>query len=234
MAQALASCPASQWDRVLSTNSCPPGKAHSGIPILDQADVCQVLSRTASSTIGLSQRAPGIWSLAANNSIALNTDGERLRLMFGNSLSTLALTQILTVAGGRTSSGAGDKGRKILSTLPKAIPGAGESFMRLDGDISHSEVPIVILNASELRQVSIAVDTLDSNDYEVRLYSDPTGTPALVQSILTLSAGNISASATGLTIAMAADDYGLTIARTSGSGGSTFKNISVLTFIVEN
>jgi hypothetical protein len=357
----MTSCPAGQSSRgsVLVTDGCVLGFAQSGIPITQEAVVCQILNLTAQSTIVPSQRAPGIWALDADNTIGLSQvtqgpgpGGTALHVLNHTAASPLALSLHVCTTGGRTQQssadrcvtqvghglsvgdwiildsatldwttafdagatieddavgqvtsvdgndfcykpigpicnvsgltpgrtyfvaddgsgsltlteptgvsvprifaisssegillpyrpidpsalGGGAKTNRVLSTLPKQVPGSGESFMRLDGDISHSEVPIVILNNSELQEVSIAVDVADSNDYDVKIYSDPTGTPSLVSTPLTLTNGNTSASVTGLSVTLNAGEYGVALARSSGSGASDFKNAAVVTRIVE-
>lgn len=60
--------------------------------------------RSAQSTITLSQRAPGIWSLSASNSLELTQDSDNLRVVFGDAqnLISLSLNQVTTVAGGQS------------------------------------------------------------------------------------------------------------------------------------
>lgn len=115
-----------------------------------------------------------------------------------------------------------------------SVPGTGEIFMNHDGNIPHSKVPIVLDVAFTLKEVSIAVDKVDSsNDYVVRFYINPTVSPSLQHSPLTLLSGNLDNSATGLSLAMAADNWGISLARTSGSGSSDFKHIVINFFIVK-
>lgn len=104
----MTSCPAGQSSRigVLVTDDCRIGIAQSGIPITHEATVCQILTRGAGSTISLTQRAPGIWSLEASN--ILNIDqitqgpgGKALHILNHTASSPLILTDFITTAGGR-------------------------------------------------------------------------------------------------------------------------------------
>lgn len=123
--------------------------------------------------------------------------------------------------------------KRITATLPKRVPASGIAFMRHEGDVLHSEVPIVILANSQLRDISIAVDAIDTKDYQVIIVSNPTGSPAVVGIPLTLTAGNTQASITGLTLSMPAGDYGVVLFRSTGTGQSVFRNAVVSMLLVE-
>lgn len=123
--------------------------------------------------------------------------------------------------------------KRITATLPKRVPAIGVSYMRHEGDVSHSEVPIVILANSQLRDISIAVDAVDTKNYQVVIISNPTGSPVVVGIPLTLTAGNTQASVTGLTLSMPAGDYGVVLFRQTGTGRSVFRNAVVSMLLVE-
>ncbi len=124
--------------------------------------------------------------------------------------------------------------RFLHATLPTPVPGSGESFLRHQGNIPHSIVPVVLEVNYQLKEVSIAVDKADaSNGYTVKFYTDPAGTPSLQHSPLVLASTNLTAAVTGLSLAMNSGDWGVSLDRTSGSGGSDFKNIIVSFLIVK-
>lgn len=126
-----------------------------------------------------------------------------------------------------------DAVQRIPMTLEGKVNGGGASYLTHDGQIFHSAVPIILANDYELQQVSIAVNTSDgSRDYVIRVY-DISGAPSLVATILTLSSGSDSDSATGLTVSLPSGEYGFTIERTSGSGSSSFNKVVVSVLIVE-
>lgn len=113
MPRSMTSCPAGQSSRVgvLVTDHCDT-HAYTGIPITDQADVCQVLTRGASSAISLSQRAPGIWSLDAENLLNLSDvtqgpgpNGTALHVLNHTADSPIILGQHGCTTGGRVSQG---------------------------------------------------------------------------------------------------------------------------------
>ena len=72
MPRSMTTCPSGQSSRVgvLVTDPCDTN-AFTGIPLMQEATVCQILTRDANSAIALSQRAPGIWSLDAESTINL-------------------------------------------------------------------------------------------------------------------------------------------------------------------
>lgn len=122
--------------------------------------------------------------------------------------------------------------RFLHATLPTPVPGSGESFLRNQGNIPHSIVPVVLEVNYQLKEVSIAVNKADaSNDYTVRFYTDPAGTPSLQHSPLVLASTNLTADATGLSLTMNSGNWGVSLARTSGSGGSEFKE-AVVSFLI--
>ncbi len=114
MPRSMTSCPAGQSSRVsvLTTEDCRIGIAQSGIPIVQEATVCQILTRGASSSIIITQRAPGIWSLAASNTLTLNQitqgpgpGGTALHVLNHTVTSPLILTDFAVTTGGRVIQG---------------------------------------------------------------------------------------------------------------------------------
>lgn len=127
-----------------------------------------------------------------------------------------------------------DAVQRLLCSLPRRVPGGGEIFMRHEGDVAYSEVPLVLAVNYELQEVSIAVDNADaSNDYTVRFYTDPAGAPVLQHSPLTLTSTNSTASVTGLSLALNAGNWGVALARTAGGGNSDFRNVIISFLIVK-
>lgn len=121
--------------------------------------------------------------------------------------------------------------KRITSTLVNKVPGAGDAYLTHDGQVAHSNVPIILTNTFELQEATIAVNVTDTNAYALRIY-DISGVPTLVATLVTLTAGSLKATATGLTVNLPADDYGLILERTAGSGASTFDNV-VTTILIE-
>lgn len=102
MHRSMISNPAGQSSRIsIITQDRRIGNCQTGIPITQEAIVSQVLVRGASSSISLTQRAPGIWSLAATSTINLTDAGDRLRVVFGDGISPLTLVDDVDIAGGR-------------------------------------------------------------------------------------------------------------------------------------
>ncbi len=124
-----------------------------------------------------------------------------------------------------------DAVQRITSTLANKVPGAGDSYLTHDGQIAHSNVPIILTDTFELQEATISVNVIDTNEYTLRIY-DISGTPTLIASLVVLTASSLKAVATGLTINLPADDYGLILERTAGSGSSTFDNV-VATILIE-
>ena len=125
--------------------------------------------------------------------------------------------------------------RTVTSTLARRIPGgSGVRYMTHDGNVSHTDCGFILSQARDLKEMNIVVDTADAtNNYDVRIYRDPTTAPVLVVSAtLTLLASNRTASATGLTINLIAGEYGIAIERTAGAGASDFRR-SVVNLILE-
>lgn len=119
---------------------------------------------------------------------------------------------------------------EALSTTK--VPGGGFLMLGHGGIIPYTLIPITFANAVTITDVTIGVGTADSSrSYTVDLYDDPNTSPALNQSLLTLAVSQTGASATGLSINIAAGDYGLALQRASGSGASTFSNIVVSIFV---
>lgn len=125
-----------------------------------------------------------------------------------------------------------DGRQRLGATLATKVPGLGAIYFTHDGQVAHSDVPIILQDDYELQQISISVNVADpTNTYVVRVY-DISGTPTLIATLVTLTATNTEASATGLTISLPADSYGFTLERTVGSGVSAFDNV-VLSFLIE-
>lgn len=73
MHRSMTSNPAGQSSQIsIITKDSRRGIVQSGIPIIQEAIVSQVLVRGASSLISLTQRAPGIWSLTASSILNIN------------------------------------------------------------------------------------------------------------------------------------------------------------------
>lgn len=90
---------------VISGNdTCDPGGPFNRISLTQEAVRNANFERSAESTITLSQRAPGFWSLTASNSLALTQDLDNLRVVFGDAqnLISLLLNQVTTVSGGQS------------------------------------------------------------------------------------------------------------------------------------
>lgn len=88
---------------VLTSSAAPEGFAASGIPLTQQANVCQILGRAASSEINLSQRAPGFWSLNASNALSLSVDTDKLHVLNHSASSPITVTDLVETTGGRAS-----------------------------------------------------------------------------------------------------------------------------------
>lgn len=113
MPRSMTSCPTGQSSRVgvLVTDPCDT-KVFSGIPLSQEATVCQILTRDASSVIALSQRAPGIWSLSASSTINLldlaqgpGPGGTALHVLNHTADSLLVFNDHVCTAGGRVEQG---------------------------------------------------------------------------------------------------------------------------------
>lgn len=113
MPRPMTSCPAGQSSRVgvLVTEHCDT-HTYSGIPITDSAEVLQVLIRSANSAVSLSQRAPGIWSLGAENLLNISDvtqgpgpNGTALHVLNHTATSPLTLAHHGCTTGGRVSQG---------------------------------------------------------------------------------------------------------------------------------
>lgn len=108
----MTSCPMGHSSGLGALVTIPPcgTDAYTAIPILDVASVCTVFVREAASGLNLTQRAPGIWSLSASNTIPEMTQtSDRLRVVLPVATSTLALNVIAVTVGGRLTALPNDK-----------------------------------------------------------------------------------------------------------------------------
>jgi hypothetical protein len=101
MPQPMTSCDLSGRGSMTS-EVCGNGP-HSGISLTHEATVCQILGRSATTTITPTQRAPGIWSLSASNTIPVVNASDRVRDAFGIATSVIVFEQGDTIVGGRLS-----------------------------------------------------------------------------------------------------------------------------------
>lgn len=123
---------------------------------------------------------------------------------------------------------------RISANVNQRVPGGRLRWLEHSSDIPHSIVPLVIPSNQQIQRATISVDQQDTtNDYALRIYSDPAGSPSLVATLVTLTSGNVNALATGLTVNLTAGNYGLAVQRTSGSGRSDFRNIVTQVLMVE-
>lgn len=135
------------------------------------------------------------------------------------------------IGGSGGGGGGGDSTQLVWATINAQVPNAGSRYFTHDGDVAHSDAPIVLAEAWTLTQATLVVDKADAtNNYAVRLYNE--SGPSLIGTVLTLVSTNVNVSATGLSLSMPAGSFGFRIERTSGSGKSDFDE-AVLHFLIE-
>ena len=101
MRQSMTSCPYGKGFTTLVTDPCDDGLI-SRLSLNHVASVCQVLTRaTNPSTLVLSQRAPGIWSLSASSTLTVSQSDTMLHVLNHSALTSLTVTDHACIAGGR-------------------------------------------------------------------------------------------------------------------------------------
>ncbi len=144
-----------------------------------------------------------------------------------------ATLEILTSTG--VDAGTGDVTLSVKATpasgrIPALsrvrVPGGGTLFLSHGGSVVHTQVPIVISEASVIKLANIAVNRVDtSNDYQLQLFQDPSTSPVFVSALVSLLTNNLYAEDISLSINLPVGNYGLAVVRTSGSGRSDFRRI---------
>lgn len=114
----------------------------------------------------------------------------------------------------------------------------GSGIVALGGEVPHTEAGFIVTQDSNLKSMSIIINAEeDSETYDLRIYTDPTGTPTVFISgklAITPSAGR-QFTVTGLSESLPAGEYGLFLFKTAGgTGSSKFTKGRVVLVIEEN
>ena len=125
-----------------------------------------------------------------------------------------------------------DGTQRVTATLAVKVPGAGVAYLTHDGQIPHSSVPLILPAAYVLKEATVHVNLIEDNDYLVKIYDLSGVSPVLVATLVTLTAGDLEDTATGLSVSLPASEYGLTIERVGAGGSSDFEN-TVVTILIE-
>jgi hypothetical protein len=137
---------------------------------------------------------------------------------------------------GPGTSGQGVNQLTIDVVLKGRVTG-GSGIVALGGEIPHTEVGFIVSKNSILKSMSIVINVEeDSETYDLRIYSDPTGSPTVFISgklSITPSAGR-QFTVTGLSDSLPAGEYGLFLYKTAGgTGSSKFRKGRVVLVIEE-
>lgn len=128
------------------------------------------------------------------------------------------------VTVGLTTSAEQDR-QRIDATFSTAVPGTGSLSLGTDNLLPFTVCGFIIAADTEIHQAGLVVSKVDpDNAYALRIYSDPTGTPVLVHTLVTLPTNTRIIGIASLDLALPAGEYGLFIERTSGNGKSKFKS----------
>ena len=112
----------------------------------------------------------------------------------------------------------------LVGIFDVKVSNNGILWLNHSGNASQTESGFILAGAATLRTISLSLNIPDAgNTYDLRLYSDPAGTPAIeVQNELTTTTGAREFSVEDLNIAVPAGEYGMRLDRASGAGKSDF------------
>lgn len=106
------------------------------------------------------------------------------------------------------------------------VPDGGTRYMDYQ-NVATSFVGVVLPLATNLIAITVAVDVIDANTYDVEIVSDPTGAP-VVLGTLTLDPGERTDYRRDLSVAIpAGTELGARLVRTVGAGASAFGAVAV-------
>lgn len=112
------------------------------------------------------------------------------------------------------------------------VPAAGTRYLRFgEGNIS-SIAGFHITSAGQFRGISIQVDATDTNAWDFEVLVDPAGrlgAPTVIATVNLAAAALVVIDRTFTVAVVAADELGVRIVRSAGSGGSAFSKINVTT-----
>jgi len=114
--------------------------------------------------------------------------------------------------------------QRVDATFSAAVPHTGSLALGTDNLIPFTVCGFAITETTIIRQASLVVSEIDPDrSFVLRLYSDPTGTPVLVHTLVTLPVSTRLIGTDSLNLALSPGEYGLFVDRISGSGKSKFK-----------
>lgn len=114
--------------------------------------------------------------------------------------------------------------QRVDAIFYTAIPDTGSLALGTDNLVPFTVCGFIIAALSHIHQAGVVVSEVDpDNAFALRLYSDPTGTPTLVYTLVTLPTNNKLIVAADLELTLDPGEYGLFIDRVGGSGKSSFK-----------
>lgn len=126
--------------------------------------------------------------------------------------------------------GGGSQLSYLVWTRDARVPGGGTLYLETGDREVASSVGILLPSGVTIKGLTVAVNNADAtNDYQLQVVTDPTGTPTLVAgATLDLTLGNRTNDRRDLSIALAKVEHGLRLIRTGGAGNSDFNRVTAV------
>lgn len=182
-----------------------------GVGSVEHVDIDEVFASASVITVSSEARLSGSTVLTAGAGITLTPGAGALII-------------------GTTGGGGGARVRSYAFNSSFGVPPAGVGIRYMNvGDVPTSSAPLYIDKSVQLREVEIHVDSVDPDrDYTLRILSAST----IVENI-DLGSGSLFSTGSVATNIAGPWQFSMYLERVSGSGRSTFNNITVSTTMDE-